>query len=52
MTETMTSLAKVRQAKIEQFRDYVDGEWVAGGLKRSSTSTFRESSEIISCDKS
>jgi len=31
MTETMTSLAKVRQAEIEQFRNYVDGEWVAGG---------------------
>ncbi len=24
MTETMTSLARVRQAEIEQFRNYVD----------------------------
>src|ERR1700757_869932 len=31
MTKTMTSLAEARPAEIEQFRNYIDGEWIAGG---------------------
>jgi aldehyde dehydrogenase (NAD+) len=31
MTKAMTSLAEARPAEIEQFRNYIDGEWIAGG---------------------
>jgi aldehyde dehydrogenase (NAD+) len=30
MTKTTTSLAEARQAEIEQFSNYIDGEWIAG----------------------
>jgi alpha-ketoglutaric semialdehyde dehydrogenase len=31
MTKSMTSLAEARPAEIEQFFNYIDGEWIAGG---------------------
>ena len=32
MTKTMTSLSEVRQGAIEEFRNYIDAEWVAAGI--------------------